>query len=437
MITADNYKHIHLLGIGGAGMSGLAKHLVSKGIKVSGQDSVTSETTLDLSTQYSISIDYGDESTLPSDTDMVIYSRAVPGTDKQRKMAAAHDIQQFSYPEFLGKVIDNTYTIAVAGTNGKTTTTSMIVELFDNQKKPFNAIVGADLQKFSTNYISNNADTFVIEACEYKNSFLNYTFDVLVVTNITEDHLDFFDDLEDIQRSFMSLIDNAKDGAVVICDTTLRALAPIVAYAQKNNVSVINYHEYISGTKVSIPGDHNINNAAAALGVVDYLALDISKARQYLESEFKGAKRRLEYLGVTQHGALVFDDYAHNPEGLHFLIAGIKERYPQKNIVMLFEPHLYSRTRDFKEEFAVELQQVDELYLFATYRAREDHDPKEDFLLAQYIDTQVVTLHTVENAQSFQQQFDSQQYASDTIIISAGAGDIWKHSHPLVKKHSH
>ena len=199
MITADNYKHIHLLGIGGAGMSGLAKHLVSKGIKVSGQDSVTSETTLDLSTQYSISIDYGDESTLPSDTDMVIYSRAVPGTDKQRKMAAAHDIQQFSYPEFLGKVIDNTYTIAVAGTNGKTTTTSMIVELFDNQKKPFNAIVGADLQKFSTNYISNNADTFVIEACEYKNSFLNYTFDVLVVTNITEDHLDFFDDLEDIQ----------------------------------------------------------------------------------------------------------------------------------------------------------------------------------------------------------------------------------------------
>lgn len=437
MINAREYKHVHMIGIGGVGMSGLAKYLREQGITVTGQDTTTSDLTRDLQENFSVHVEYGDSVLLPEGVDTVIYSRAVPETDVQRLAATERGVTQYSYPEFLGKVVDSFYTIAIAGTNGKTTTTAMVVELLDVFKKPFNAIVGAPLQKYGTNYISHtDADTFVIEACEYKNSFYNYSFDVLVITNITEDHLDFFKDLEDIQQSFITLLDNAKEGAVLVCDTTHEALKSVIEQATKKGITVINYHPYLGSTTISVPGEHNVANAAAALAVVEYLGGDSDTSKQYLASSFRGAKRRLEYLGKTEHGSLVYDDYAHNPEGLRFLISGLRKKYPDKKIVMLFEPHLYSRTRDFKEGFARELQQVDELYLFPTYRAREVQNLQEDFLLAQYIDTDEVVLHTVESPETFVRDFDESIYNESTIIISAGAGDVWKHSYQLIKKHS-
>lgn len=436
MTNAQHYKHIHMVGIGGVGMSGLAKHLRKQGITVTGQDLSESDITRDLSENFSVHIEYGESATLPHTADTLIYSRAVPETNTQRLAATEKGISQYSYPEFLGKVIDSSYTIAVAGTNGKTTTTAMIVELFEEQNKAFSAIVGAPLQKFNTNYISHDTDTFVIEACEYKNSFYHYSFDVLVITNITEDHLDFFKDLADIQNSFITLLDNAKEGAVIICDTTLPELQEVIEAAHKKNIPVVDYHQYLTDLTVSVPGRHNIYNAAAALAVIDYLNLDVTRAKQYLAHDFKGAKRRLEYLGKTEYGSLVYDDYAHNPEGLHFLINGLRNRYPDKKIVMLFEPHLYSRTRDFKEGFVRELQHLDELYLFPTYRAREVHNPQEDFLLASHLNSKQVHLHTVDDPNTFNENFDASQYGTDTVIISAGAGDVWKYSYPLVKKHA-
>lgn len=436
MINPQHYKHVHMLGIGGVGMSGLAKHLVEQGITVTGQDLAQSDITRDLEQNSSIHINYGEDTTLPETADTLIYSRAVPESDNQRISARERGIFEFSYPEFLGKAIEGYYTIAIAGTNGKTTTTAMVVELLESQQQPFKAIVGAPLQKYGTNYISHDSNMFVIEACEYKNSFLNYSFDILAITNITEDHLDFFKDLEDIQQSFIRLLDNAKEGAVVICDTTLPELKPIVEAAKAKNIPVLNSHEYIKGTEVSIPGDHNVYNAASALTVVDYLKLNIDSARSYLSSSFAGAQRRLEYLGTTTYGTPIYDDYAHNPEGLHYLIAGLRDKHPNKKIVMLFQSHLYSRTRDFKEAFARELQKVDELYLFPTYRARELHNPDEDFLLADSISHHDVVLHTVTNPETFTDEFDISSYNENTIIISAGAGDVWKYTHELIKKYS-
>jgi UDP-N-acetylmuramate--alanine ligase len=199
-------------------------------------------------------------------------------------------------------------------------------------------------------------------------------------------------------------------------------------------MTIINYRIFIDeGITLSLPGNHNIQNAAAALGVISSLGLSIQESKDYLEKYFQGAKRRMENIGITTRGAQIFDDYAHNPEGLKYLIEGLRDFYPEKKIILLFEPHLYSRTREFKHAFAHELEKVDILYLFPTYRAREKELPQEKYLLEQYIDTTKVELVTVVDTKNFKHQFESMNFSQDYIVISAGAGDIWKHSLELKK----
>lgn len=428
MKKLTDFNKIHFVGIGGVGMSALAKYARHHGITVTGSDAADSEIIKDLEENYQTKIFIGsDPLNIDNDHDAVVYSPAIPESNQEYQEALNRELPMYSYPQMLGTLTHETFTIAVSGTNGKTTTTSMIIESMKHLGMDPTAIVGAQLQKYTSNFISGSSDYLVVEACEYKNSFLSIAYDILVITNITEDHLDYFKDLEDIQKTFITFLSNKKGKGIIVCNTSLANVAPVIKHAQKLGMTIIPYEQYFeTDLSLPIPGEHNKQNFAAALGVIEALGQSIEEVRTYLGREFKGAKRRMEFVGMTESGSVILDDYAHNPEGLEFLIEGMREFYPNKKIIMLFEPHLYSRTRDFKESFGNVLSRVDILYLFPTYRAREQQIHEEDFLLEQYINTDTVELITVKDSLSFVNEFKAKNYTNDYIIISAGAGDIWK-----------
>ncbi|MFT7327962.1 MAG: UDP-N-acetylmuramate--alanine ligase [Crocinitomicaceae bacterium] len=429
----EGIKKIHFIGIGGVGVSAMAKLARDYNITVTGSDVQTSSLTKDLEDNYEAQIFIGARAeNIHVDHDLVVYSPAIPASNIEYKEALNYDIPLMSYPELLGKISAIKKTIAVSGTNGKTTTTAMIIEVMKHLGADPSGIVGALLQKYDSNYVSGQSDFFITEACEYKESFLNIYYDILVVTNITEDHLDYFSDLAHIQDTFKKFLKNHKKDGVLVCNTDQPHLLTIINEAKKENITIIDYRKHLTkDLTLSLPGEHNLQNAAATLGVIEALGLSLVDAREYLAKYFQGVQRRMEHVGMTTSGIQIFDDYAHNPEGLTYLIKGLRDFYPDKKIIMLFEPHLYSRTRDFKNEFAQAVEKVDILYLFPTYRAREDEIPQENYLLEQYIDTSKVELITVSETNDFIKQFKSMQFNNKYIVVSAGAGDIWKFSHAL------
>jgi len=357
----------------------------------------------------------------------LVYSPAVPESNIERVEARNRGIRELSYPEILGEISKEKTTIAISGTNGKTTTTSMVTELFKHLGLDPMAIVGEYLQKYDSNFIAGQSEYLITEACEYRGSFLNIYPDILVITNITEDHLDYFKDLAHIQEIFSKLLENLKGVKTLICNTSLPNLQPVIEHAKELGITVVPYEPYLEqGIELSVPGQHNLENAAAALAVIASVGESTDQAKTYLAHEFQGAKRRMEYVGLTEGGAHLFDDYAHNPEGLERLIGGLRSFYADKKIVLMFEPHLYSRTRDFKETFGKELSKADIVYLFPTYRAREPENPDEDFLLKDYIDENQVELHTVDDTETFLKGFSTAGYGHDTVVVTVGAGPIWK-----------
>lgn len=428
-------KRIHCIAIGGIGVSALAKLLQKNGAAVSGSDLTPSEITDDLKQNYGMKISIGSNSDIiTNDVDLVIYSRAVHKTDPEYTSAKSQGIELMSYPEAQGQLSQDKTTIAIAGTNGKTTTTSLILEALESLSVYPSAIVGGILQKHNTNFIHGESNYFITEACEYKRSFLNIHHDIMVITNITLDHLDYYKDLADIQLAFTEFLDNKKGSGVLICNTQLENLKPVLDQAVSMGMKVIPYEKYLTSEySLSIPGEHNHENMAAALGVVEALRLDTESAAEHLKNHYQGAKRRMEHIGETTHGATLYDDYAHNPEGIELLLSGLRKHYPDKKIVTLFEPHLYSRTEDFIEEFGRVLSTSDILYLFPVYKAREEHQPDKDFILDPYISMDDDSYHMVTDPDAFKNDFESKQYNGDYIVVTVGAGDVWQHGVSIKK----
>lgn len=420
-------KKIHFIAIGGIGVSALAKLCHNEGIIITGSDLTESEITKDLQENFDAQIKIGNNPDLIThNTDYIIHSPAISKKDPEYKKGLSLSIPILSYPEALGQISKQKTTIAISGTNGKTTTTSMLVEALKNQNINPTVIVGGILNKYNSNFLAGDSEYFITEACEYKRSFLNISHDIAAITNITEDHLDYFKDLSDIQSAFIEFIKNKKGKGILICNTNLSELEPVIKYAEKNKVKLIDYSKYLSEKyRLSIPGEHNKQNMATALAIIESMDLDVDKASKYLEKEFSGTKRRMENVGITKHGALLLDDYAHNPEAIEYLITGLKNHYLNKKIIILFEPHLYSRTEDFKEEFGKILSKSDILYLFPAYKAREESQPEKDFLLEKYISMDQ-NFYVVKDQDNFKELFESKEYSEDYVVVTVGAGDIWK-----------
>ena len=428
-------KRIHCIAIGGIGVSALAKLLKKNGVIVTGSDLVASDITDALEQHYGIQVSLGSHPEhITSDIDMVIYSPAVPETDREYQAAITQSIQIMSYPEALGELSHMKTTIAISGTNGKTTTTSMVLECLESLSIHPSVIIGGILQKYKSNFVYGDSEYFITEACEYKRSFLNIHHDIMVITNITLDHLDYFKDMTDIQSAFIEFLNNKKESGVLVCNTQLQNLQPIIEKATEKGFTIIPYEKYlIPEYSLPIPGEHNRENMAAALGVIEALGKDTDTCAAYLKNHFMGTKRRMEYIGETRHGALLYDDYAHNPEGIALLLAGLRAHYPDKKIITLFEPHLYSRTEDFKAEFGNVLSHSDILYLFPVYKAREPHQPEKDFLLDPYITMNQGVYYKVTQPESFKMDFESKQYDNQYIVVTVGAGDIWQHGIDIKK----
>lgn len=419
---------IHFIGIGGIGMSALARMFLLEGKEVTGSDLSPSFVTSELE-KHGARISYTqDASNISSDIDMVIYTVAIADTHSELVAARAHNIPTHSYPEMLGILSKEKFTIAVSGTHGKTTTTAMIAQVLMDAGLDPTVIVGSFLLGAQSNFIAGKSTYLVVEACEYKRSFLNLHPNVLVITNIEDDHLDYYKDTADIQSAFAELADRVPKEGYVVCEPKHAHVAPVI---ENVSATVLDYTSAGEAQSITLAGDHNKKNAAAALVVASILGIPPEKAVASLNT-FKGTWRRFEKKGTTTAGALVYDDYAHHPTEIEATLSMTRELYPDKKIVVVFQPHLYSRTKDHLEAFAHAFTHADKVLLAPIYAAREAFDPSiSSDILASRINA------TRSGIASSHASFDDIKkelsvYTDDTIIVVMGAGDITNIASELV-----
>jgi len=428
----NHIKKVYFIGIGGIGMSAVARMLALRSfsevgmVQVLGSDRASSLVTEELE-KLGIKIFYEQEAkNITDDIDLVVYTIAVTEDNPELKRARELGIECKTYPEMLGLISENKYTIAIAGTHGKTTTTAMIAEIMIEAGLDPTVIVGS-LLKSGTNFIAGKSEParlngrsvgyFVVEACEYRRSFLNLHPTLAVVTNIDADHLDYYKDLADIQNAFDQFL------------------------AQSKN-KITDYQKYLDKVpELLVPGEHNRLDAAAALAVADFLKIDLDVASEALK-KFTGTWRRFEFKGETKNGALVYDDYAHHPTEIKAAIQGARE-FMMSNppagglvgkLVVAFQPHLYSRTKLLKNDFAEALSLSDEIVLAPIYAAREPNDPEiSSEVLADLIKTKNSKVLSFPNNDQVADYLLKNNQAGDSIIIM-GAGDLSQITNSLVEK---
>jgi UDP-N-acetylmuramate--alanine ligase len=365
-MNINRVQHVHLIGIGGIGMSALARFLVHEKKTVTGTNDIASPKTLADLEDMGVTISY-DMEQLP-EADMYVYSEAWHSIAPEL-LAQANATKKpvVNYFEALGMAANPYYLVAVAGTHGKTTTTAMLTDVFEAAEKDPTAIIGSLRAKTNSNYRPGKSKYAIVEACEFRRDFLHLTPDVLVILNLEHEHVDYYQSLAEVQTAFRELIAQVHETGVVVTNPKDPNIAPIVADAP---VPVIDYTEHLDlQLPLKAPGMHNKLNAAAALAVAQQEKLPSATARQAL-TDFAGTWRRFEYKGEYQ-GAPVYDDYAHHPTEIKAALAGARELYPDRRIVAVFQPHTYSRTKTLFDEFAKAFRDADEVIVAPIYAARE------------------------------------------------------------------
>jgi len=429
---------VHLVGIGGIGVSALARMFLGEGPPaggVSGSDRDPSPITEELA-RLGVKIFFGHRAeNLPPDADLVIYTIAVPPDNPELLAAKRLGIKTLSYPEALGEISARKFTIAVAGTHGKTTTTAMLAKIFIDAGLDPTVIVGSILPTQKSNFIFGRSKYFIVEACEYRRSFLNLSPRILVITNIDNDHLDYYRDLADIESAFAELAGKLPADGALVCDRNDERLKSVLL---NTRCLTFDYRQLpTTDLKLSVPGEHNQRNAQAALAVAAVVGIDQSVARRSLET-FSGTWRRFEFKGRTAGGALVYDDYAHHPTEIRATLAGARELFPDQKIVVIFQPHLYSRTKLLLNDFATSFHGADQVIVLPIYAAREPFDASISAeILAEAITKQGVPARAVsgfESASNYLQNLKPNPY---NLILTMGAGDIFQLAENLVSSESH
>ncbi len=434
-INLSKIKKVFFVGIGGIGISAIARMMFLDGKEVSGSDMSDSLVISELR-EVGIQITIGQGFDLiPKDVDLIVYTIAIPHYDpKLFEQVKNSGILIKSYPEMLGIVTADKYTIAVAGTHGKTTTTAMIAKMLIDAHKDPSVIVGSLLKDYKSNLVVGKSNFFVVEACEYERSFLNIHPRILVITNIDSDHLDYYKDLSDIQRAFKELILQTGD-LIMYNKNDQNSLAVMKEYEKKGlEKGTVDYDRYLEKVpKLAVPGAHNRMNAACALAIADILNIDQGVAQKSL-SEFTGTWRRLEKKGMTKEGVIVYDDYSHHPTEVRAALQGLRELYPDKKITVLFQPHLYSRTKALFKEFAECWDGASNVLLLPIYFAREDPDPT----ISSEILAEAIRMHRGE-AVAFKDFADAEAWVSKMklgdkdVFVTMGAGEAYKVAEKVFK----
>ncbi len=419
-------QSVYMVGIGGIGMSALAQLYASRGVRVSGSDREESPVTTMLAAR-GIEVSIGhDQCLIPADTELLVYSDAVPSSNPERVRAAEMGIREVSYFEALGEVSKDACTIAVSGTHGKTTTTGMLAKILRDCDKEPTAIVGSIVRDFppagGSNFLLGKEELLVVEACEYRGHLLKLHPNILVITNIELDHTDYFPSLEALQDTFREAVARVPADGVIVANPSDPIVAGVLGDAK---APILDY------TTQTVPaleqiGEFNRDNARAAKCAARAAFPHLQE--EYVDKallDFKGSWRRFEYRGETPQGALVYDDYAHHPTAIAKTIEATREKFPDKKIIVAFHPHTYSRTRSLMQDFGRALATADESIIAPIYAAREEPDPAvTSEVLAD------VTRRYGGNSLALD-SFDAIRdklltYDDRHLIITMGAGDIYK-----------
>jgi len=388
-LEIENINRIHFIGIGGIGMSNLVRYFLSKGVNVSGYDLVKTDLT-DRLTNEGASIHFIDELNSIQQIDkidLVVYTPAIPLDHNQLSYFIKSDLPVIKRAELLGLITKNSYSIAIAGTHGKTTTSCIVAHMLEYSGIGCNAFLGGISTNYNSNFIINkNVDRTVVEADEYDRSFLNLSPDISIITSMDADHLDIYRDRNDMDQCFQDFVELLPDDGKLIVNYGLPVnFKNRITYGENESSDLVirninikegNYHfdvQYrdlvLKDIYLGLPGRHNVYNAASAILLSLELGMEVEMIRSSLAS-FKGVKRRFEYQ-LKSNDLVYIDDYAHHPKELDVCIESARELYPNKMLTGIFQPHLYSRTRDFLSEFAVSLSALDEVILLDIYPARE------------------------------------------------------------------
>ncbi len=404
-------KKVFLLGIGGIGVSALARMFKEAGAEVRGSDSSSSFITEELQ-KIGIEVYEGQNlEHIPGDTDLVVYTVAIRDFASDFLESVKQKFPNtLSYPEVLGLISREKFTIAVSGTHGKTTTTAMTAEIMIEGKFEPTVVVGSLLSKYKSNYVGGSGKYFLVEACEYEKSFLQISPKIAVVTNIDNDHLDFYGSYENIVKTFGEFLMSVPEDGYIVCDPDGKGVKEALEGVK---AKVVDYKKYFDPhLALQVFGVHNRKNAAAALAVAEILGISAEDAKKSLFG-FTGTWRRFEYKGNTPEGSKVVSDYAHHPTEIKATIEAAIEAVGGKKVFVIFEPHLYSRTKLLLSEFAESFAGAEKTVILPIYPAREVFDGS--------ITSQMVVEKAGSEAVTYE---DSPQSAVDYITRFAGEGDI-------------
>ncbi|MFZ2253439.1 MAG: Mur ligase family protein [Minisyncoccia bacterium] len=364
----SDIKKVHFIGIGGIGISGLARLFVHEGKEVSGTNDNPSPQTLDTLREMGVSISL-DATVLP-EADLYVYSEAWHNMNPTfLQKAFDSGIPTINYFDALGMVANEYYLIAVAGSHGKTTTTAVLIDIFEEAGLDPSAIVGSLRAKTKSNYRAGKSKYFIVEACEYRRDFMSLTPDVLVITNIEHEHVDYYKNLGEVQQAFHELALQVREGGTVIANLSDDKVRPCI---ENLACSIVDYSKYFDPTqKLTMPGVHNQMNAAAAKAAAEFAGISTEVSKNALEN-FAGTWRRFEYKGEV-NGAKIYDDYGHHPTEIKATVAGARELYPERKLTLVFQSHTYSRTQELFADFIDALGTADKIILLPIYAAREDN----------------------------------------------------------------
>src|SRR3989344_2705996 len=428
-VDLSKIKRAHFAGIGGIGVSAIARMMLAEGKIVGGSDTSDSAI-IDELRKLGAKIFIGHNAdNVAEDVDLLVYTPAVTVDNPELKKATELGIPMLSYPEMLGLISKDKYTIAVSGAHGKTTTTAMIAKILIDAKKDPTVIVGSLLKDHKSNFVAGKSGYFVVEACEYKKSFLNLNPKIIIITNIDNDHLDYYGNLENIKKAFGEFAAKLPEDGYLVCDPNYENLKDII---KNTNGKIIDYTKVENNFNLKIPGGHNIKNAQAAMAVAEILGVDSKKAENSLES-FEGTWRRFEFKGEAENGILVYDDYGHHPTEIKATLKGAREFFGGKKIWCVFQPHLYSRTKLLLNDFGKSFSYADEIILADIYAAREPKDESiNSKMLAEEITKNGGKAGYVESFDKIA-NFLSENTKKGDVIITMGAGDVYKIGANLLK----
>ncbi|HRG89064.1 MAG TPA: UDP-N-acetylmuramate--L-alanine ligase [Chitinophagales bacterium] len=453
MKNLSELKKIYFLGIGGIGMSALARYFNAQGIAVSGYDKTQTALTDELVAEGIPVIFEDDLNQYPKDADLVIYTPAIPKDHKGLNFYRDNNYDLKKRSEVLGIISADRFTVAVAGSHGKTTVSSLVAHILASAGLPTTAFLGGICNNYNSNYIHTGPQTpkgglnamqevVVIEADEFDRSFHRLQPNMAVITAVDTDHLDIYGTKENIDEAFIEFTNKiAEDGFLVIktgqsiedklpvLDKAFYSLNDTTAdvYCSKYWVvdggylfNVSYFGTEIKGLRINIGGFHNIENAIAALTIAKELKVPDDKIKAALAS-FKGIRRRFEK--VFENDKVVFiDDYAHHPEEIRVFLESVREIYPKKKITAVFQPHLFSRTKDLAKEFAEQLSKIDEVVLLDIYPARElPVEGVTSSLIFDQLTCPEKTLITKSELVDFVKSH------SFDVLVTIGAGDIDKY----------